>query len=179
MSKIKTADKPPKRKVFAFAVAGIMAAVFIGFMYFNSASSIFNKAVLEHNAFMRGDVELEISSIDLNQLNSWFQSRLDFSFAVPDFQNKGVVLEGARICTLDTKTTAYFVFNKNKATVSVFMFLADDLDLAKAKKVLLDNRTYYFQRVKGYNSILWIDKDIACMLVSDLDETELLHLASL
>jgi mycothiol system anti-sigma-R factor len=179
MSKIRTVKKPQNKKVFAFAGVGVLAAALISFVYFNTTTSIFNKAAFEHNAFMRGDVTLEISSVDSGALNSWLQSQLDFNLAVPDFYDKGTVLKGARICDLDAKTTACFVFSKGKSTVSAFMFLADDVDLAKAKKVFLDDKTYYFQRVKGYNSILWIDKDIACMLVSDLGETELLHLASL
>ena len=59
------------------------------------------------------------------------------------------------------------------------MFDAEGVKFPKAKKIAVNNKIFYLSKEKGYNSALWIDEGIACVFVSDLDEAELLYLASL
>ena len=49
----------------------------------------------------------------------------------------------------------------------------------KAKIIEINGKKIYLSREKGYNMALWIDEGIACVVVSDLGEAELIHLASI
>ena len=71
------------------------------------------------------------------------------------------------------------MYEKNGHTISVFMFDAQELTFPKAKKLSGNNKIFYLCKKKGYYSTLWIEGEIACVFVSDLDEAELIYLASM
>ena len=97
----------------------------------------------------------------------------------PDLSSQGVELKGASLCSLKDKTTAYMMYNKGGHDLSVFMFDAKELKFPRAKNITVNSKVFHLYKEKGYNSVLWVDEGIACVFVSDLNEAELIHLASL
>ena len=80
------------------------------------------------------------------------------------------------MCSINDKKVAHIIYEKDEHKISVFMFEAGNMKKPDGKKVVLNNREFYVASEKGYNSILWIDKGIGCMMTSDLDEADLIYL---
>lgn len=104
---------------------------------------------------------------------------MDFKVTTPDLSSQGIMLQGAMVCDIKGKAVAYIMYAKKEHQLSVFMFEAKKLRFPKAKRISVNNKIFYADKERGYNSILWIDEGIACVFVSDLGEAKLLHLASL
>lgn len=163
------------------ALIGITGAVliFISFSLLNRPFPVYSEAVGEHIQFLQGKIPISISSDKPSEVNRWLQAKLDFKVMTPDLLSQGVTLQGARVCDIKGRKTAYLMYTKNEHNLSVFMFDARALRFPKAKRVSINDKTFYVDKERGYNSVLWLDNGIACMFVSDLGEAELLHLASL
>lgn len=179
---------PRTQKISIFALH-ILRPILIGacgtvlililFSLLNKPFPVFNEALKEHIQFLKGNLSLEIQSQSPSEVHSWLQAKLDFKVMTPDLSSQGVRLQGARLCNLKSKKTAYIMYNKGEHSLSVFMFDAKSLRFPTTKKVVVNDKMFRLYKEKGYNSVLWVDEGIACVFVSDLDEAELLHLANL
>lgn len=176
----------PSAPPFLKPVFVIMITVFLTTILFSSflvnihkPFPVFSESVKEHIRFLQGHLSINITTPKPEEALNWLQTKLDFKAMVPDLSSYGVNLLGARICNLKDKKAAYIIYKKNEHILSVFMFDAKDLKFPKAKKLAVNNKIFYLDKEKGYNSALWIDEGIACVFVSSLGEAELLHLASL
>ncbi len=163
------------------ALIGIVGAVliFVLFSSLNRPFPIYSEAVKEHIQFLQDKISMDIFSDKHLEVNRWLQTKLAFKVMTPDLSSQGVLLQGARVCEIKGKKTAYIMYAKNEHQVSVFMFDAKNLGFPKAKRINVNDKLFYMDREKGYNSVLWLEDGIACVFVSDLSEAELLHLASL
>lgn len=163
-------------------LAGIVIAgalFFSLFMLLNKPFPVFSESIKDHIKFLHGNISIDIVPQTLPELQRQLQAQLDFKVTVPDLTSHDVRLLGARICSLKDKKVAYIMYEKNGHAISVFMFDAQELTFPKAKKLSVNNKIFYLCKKKGYNSALWIEGEIACVFVSDLDEAELIYLASM
>jgi len=140
--------------------------------------SVFSESVTSHIKFLQGALPVEITSEDSQVIKSWFQGKLGFAVSIPDLSPKGVNLVGARLCHLKGREVAYLIYEKNGHTLSAFLIDIKGIKVRRAKKIALDNRIFYIENQKGYQSILCIEKggDIGCIFVSDLPEDELVKI---
>lgn len=160
----------------AFLITILTFSIFVNI---NKPFPVFNESVKDHIQFLQGNLSIDIASNKPQEVQNWLRTKLDFRIMVPDLSSQEVNLLGARICSLKEKKTAYIMYEKDGHNISVFMFDAKGLKFPKAKRIAVNNKTFYLSKEKGYNSALWIEEGIACVFVSDLSEIELLHLASL
>lgn len=168
----------PVLKPALIGITGVVL-IFISFSLLNKSFPVYSEAVGEHIQFLQGKIPIDISSNKPSEVNKWLQAKLDFKVMTPDLSSQGVKLQGARVCDIKCKKTAYLMYAKNEHNLSVFMFDAKSLKFPKAKRVSVNDKLFYVNKERGYNSVLWLDDGIACVFVSDLGEAELLHLASL
>lgn len=145
----------------------------------NKPFPVFSESVNDHVQFLHGNLAIDIVSNKPEEVHNWLQTKLDFKVMVPDLSSQGVNLLGARVCSLKNKRAASIMYKKSGHNLSVFMFDARGLKFPKTKKINVNNKIFYLSKEKGYNSILWVEDRIACLFVSDLNETELLYLASI
>jgi len=163
------------------ALIGITGVILI-FVLLSSISKpfpIYSETVREHIQFLQGSLSMHIVSKKSQDVSKWLQAKLDFKVMAPDLSSQNVNLLGARICSFKNKKSAYIMYEKDGHNISVFMFDAKNLKFPTAKKMTVNNKHFYLSKERGFNSALWIDEGIACVFVSDLDEAELLYLASL
>lgn len=179
--KVSLSVRPLLKPVLATVVIAflIVALIYFVLVNINKPFPVFSESVKDHIKFLQGNLILDVTSSKPKEIRNWLQAKLDFKVMVPDLSSQDVSLLGARICTIKNIKVAYIRYDKNEHNISVIMFDAEGIKFPKAKKVVVNNKIYYLSKVKGYNSALWIDDGIACVFVSDLDETELLYLASL
>lgn len=168
----------PALKPVLIGVTGALL-IFILFSLLNRPFPVYNELVKEHIQFLQGKIPISISSDKPSEVNRWLQVKLDFKVMTPDLSSQGVTLQGARLCDIEGKKAAYLMYAKNEHSLSVFMFDAKSLKFPRAKRVSVNDKLFYVDKERGYNSVLWFDDGIACVFVSDLSEAELLHLASL
>lgn len=168
----------PVLKPALIGITGVVL-IFISFSLLNRPFPVYSEAVGEHIQFLQGKIPISISSDKPSEVNKWLLGQLDFKVMTPDLSSQGVMLQGARVCDIKGKKAAYLMYAKNEHNLSVFMFDAKSLKFPKAKRVSVNDKLFYVDKERGYNSVLWLDDGIACVFVSDLGEAELLHLASL
>lgn len=169
------------RHILEPALAGIVLS-FLSIILFSLLSRpfpVFSETIKEHIQSLQGGPPIGLVSNNPKEISRSLQSQLNFKVMVPDLSSQGANLLGARACALKNKEVAYMLYEKDRHSLSVFMFEAKKMRFPKAKKVRLNNKTFYLGKDKGYNSTLWVDEGIACVFVSDLDEAELIYLASL
>lgn len=166
------------------AIATILAVLIIAIVTIPSILKkpeglpVFSASILSHTKFLQGALPIELASNNPNQIKNWFQGKLDFALNIPDLSSKGANLVGARLCHLREREAAYLIYEKNGHYISVFVINAKGLSIPKAKKTMLDEKTFYLKSEKGYQSILCLEKggDIGCIFVSDLPEDELMKI---
>lgn len=144
----------------------------------NKPFPIFIESVSSHIKFLQGSLPIEIVSSNPQEINQWFQGKLDFHVKVPDYSAKDVQLAGGRLCSIKDKPVAYIMYKKEGYNFSLFMFDAAGLRLPKGEKLVKAGKDYYLKTEKGYHSLFWVDKGIGCVLVSDLDIKELFKVVS-
>lgn len=169
------------KPVFAASAIAFLGVILFFSLFINIPKPfpVFSKSVNDHLQFLQGNLPVDIASNKAREVQNWLQTKLDFKIMVPDLSSWEVNLSGARICSFKEKKAAYIGYEKNGHAISVFMFDAKGLKFPKAKKVAVNNKVFYLSKERGYNSALWLEQGIACVFVSDLDEAELLYLASL
>lgn len=186
----KSRDKPNQIFIFPLprpVVTVALSLLFIGVLIIpvlvsiNKPFPVFSESIKDHIQFLQGNGNpaMDIVSNKPEEIHHWLQTKLDFRVMVPELSSQGLRLLGARRCSFKDKKVAYIMYGRNGHKLSVFMFDAEGVKFPKAKKIAVNNKIFYLSKEKGYNSALWIDEGIACVFVSDLDEAELLYLASL
>ena len=168
----------PVLKPALIGITGVVS-IFVFLSSINRPFPVYSETVKEHIQFLQGSLPMHIVSKKPQDVSKWLQAKLDFKVMVPDLSSQNVDLLGARICSLKNKKSAYITYKKDGHNISAFMFDAKNLKFPTAKKVTMNNKHFYLNKEKGFNSALWIDEGIACVFVSNLGEAELLYLASL
>lgn len=161
------------------ALVGICVILSLVFFIFKpSPFPVFKESIIHHISFLQNKIPIEISSDSPAEVKKWLQDKVDFMAMVPILSPQGVNMLGARVCCFGDKKAAYIMYEKEGHNISVFMFDAKGLRFPKAKQVAMNNKKFYIDKEKGYNSALWVEDDIACVFVSDINEAELVYLAS-
>ena len=172
---------PFLKPILATSAIALLIIVLISSLLinFNKPFPVYSETVKEHIQFLQGSLPMYIVSKEPQDVSKWLQAKLDFKIMVPDLSSQNVDLLGARVCSLKNKKSAYITYEKDGHNISVFMFDAKNLKFPTARKMTMNNKHFYLNKEKGFNSALWIDEGIACVFVSNLGEAELLYLASL
>jgi anti-sigma factor RsiW len=82
-----------------------------------------------------------------------------------------------RVTDLSDRRAAFIVYEKNRRTFSLFTFPRYGEGFARATAVKRDGRTFYTQEARGYQVLLWEERETAYALVADLGWDELFQCA--
>jgi anti-sigma factor (TIGR02949 family) len=107
---------------------------------------------------------LEIEKPTPEQLEAWFDGKLDHHVAVPRYQN--VVTRGGRLLNVRDRQAAYIRFDTEKnRRLGLFVYgdKPGDVDVSEPE----------VDRANGFNTVTWREGDVVYTLVTDLDDDDI------
>ncbi len=150
--------KPGRFKIFThpggwalgfLALVMIFIGVFtLGPPSFKNLEQISQQAVLDH---LKGNQEISFDTTTLSQALEMFKKELGFNVLIPNLEDQGCLLVGARLCSLGKCKVAYFVIEKQEKKGSLFIMDIDHLDFEIADK------SRFSTNIKGCAAQIWKD----------------------
>ena len=166
----------------AFAILAVFTITITLFFLYRTFTvpyfPVFQEAVKDHTNFLAGRLPLEIASSEPEVVSSWFEGKLDFSVAVLEFPGEEMELLGGRLGRLKDREVAYLFYRSERHKISFVVFDWMGLRLPRVKRIEAHGREFYITTLKGYTAIHWVENQIGCTVVSDMDERSLLELLS-
>jgi len=115
---------------------------------------------------------LDVLSGSQQTLNEWFQSKLQFSLALPASpavpgEQRPYRLEGARLVQVGSKTAVYIAYQGQQSAASL-MVTPDSVTVASGG-VELDFKkvSFHYAMVEGYKVVIWSVHGLTYALVSE------------
>jgi anti-sigma factor (TIGR02949 family) len=140
---------------------------------------LLTELISAHEAIVRGQVTLTLSSADRETVRLWFSQRLPFRPRIPEADWGGFHILGARTLALSDQEGALLLFGRDDRRVSL-VSLSDRPHLPGfSKKVEVDGITFWIFIQGVYTIILWSEEGILSAMVSDDDVEESLEYARL
>jgi anti-sigma factor RsiW len=137
----------------------------------DGASALALEAVNDHLRILEPGRRLEVQSDDVHQVRPWFAGRLDFAPIVPFAGDGDFPLRGGAIERFLDRRAAVFVYGRRLHTVSLLVFRSDGLPWPEGEDSGM--RRTASLTVRGFNVLLWRERDLGYALVSDLNAAEL------
>jgi len=132
-------------------------------------SPLLKEIVNDHVQFVLSP-DVQIGSSDLGEIKKWFRDKVDFAVVVPSISAK---LKGGRLCLLGNKRLALLFYEYGGSQISLFISDNPDLKVNIGKEVVLNNRKMHIVENRGYNLLLWQEKGLTYVLVSELTFEEI------
>jgi len=172
--------RPARSRVLRPVLAAGLAAALALFVVFallrghptpgDGVPAIALEAVNDHLRILELGRQLDVQSADAHQVRPWFAGRLDFAPRVPFGGDAEFPLRGGAIERFLDRRAAVFVYGRRLHAISLLVFRADGLSWpagwgTRPERVSLT--------VRGFNVLLWRERDLGYALVSDLNAGEL------
>ena len=136
------------------------------------------EAVNDHLRLLSSQHPLDVESGGLHEVKPWFAGRLDFAPVVPFEGDADFFLKGGAIGYFRDRKAAVFVYARRLHSISLLVFRADGLGWPAHDLSRIGSVDAYSTAERGFNIILWRRGELGYALVSDLDASELKHLAA-
>jgi anti-sigma factor RsiW len=133
------------------------------------------EAVNDHLRIVEAGRRLDVQSADGHQVRPWFTGRLDFAPRVPFGGDDEFPLRGGAIERFLDRRAAVFVYGRRLHTISLLVFRADGLPWPAGWESRSERASF---TVRGFNVLLWRDRDLGYAMVSDLNVGELQFLGT-
>jgi len=134
----------------------------------------FQDVCQDHMRYLQG--QAQVASDRPSEIESWFRGKAEFAVTVPPIEN--AELRGGRLCFLKGKKAALIFYNRRGRPVSLFQFTATGVRLNALNKQVIDGAALWRMSWNGYTVVLFESRGIISAFVSDVQESELLHMAS-
>jgi anti-sigma factor RsiW len=111
----------------------------------------------------------DVTSTDQHTVKPWFDGKLDYVPPVIDLAAQGFPLIGGRLDFVENSPVAALVYGSDKHLINLFVWPANEA--AGAETVI--------NTPEGYHLIHWVQGQLTCWAVSDLEESKLETFAQL
>jgi len=172
--------RPARSRVLRPVLAGGLAAALALFVVLallrghptpgDGASAIALEAVNDHLRIIEVGRRLDVQSADVHQVRPWFAGRLDFAPRVPFGGDAEFPLRGGAIERFLDRRAAVYVYGRRLHAISLLVFRADGLPWPADRGT---DPERVGLTVRGFNVLLWRERDLGYALVSDLNAGEL------
>jgi len=176
--------KPPRRRSLgrwaAVALPSLAAALLAVVLVRGSGVSgqaIVDEAINDHLRILYAQHPIEVESGGVHQVKPWFAGKLDFAPALQFSGDEEFPLQGGAIALFVDRKAATFVFKHRLHTASLFVFRSQGLNFPWRSDQALGSVSGASAASRGFNVLLWRDKDLGYALVSDMDDKALARLA--
>ncbi len=121
-------------------------------------------AVTRHVASLTPEgPRIDVASSDRHVVRPWFQGRLEFAPMVRDLSAQGFDLVGARLDRVGDRQAVAVVYRLHSHVINVFSWRGTGASAETERDA----------KIRGFNVIIWSDRDMNFAVVSDTDSTEL------
>jgi anti-sigma factor RsiW len=154
----------PKRRVLwatgaGAALAAALAVVLVVAVRPQQPLDVAADVLAAHSRSLITDHVTDVSSTDQHTVKPWFQGKIDYSFPVSDFADKGFALSGGRLDYLRDRPVAALVYHHAKHIVNMFIWPGT------GKKEVITRR--------GLSAIGWTQEGLRYWIVSDIPQGDL------
>jgi anti-sigma factor RsiW len=130
-------------------------------------------AVDTHLRYARRQLPLEVVSDRPAAVSGWFEGRVPFHIALPDYplapgERKPYRLEGGRRVSFQGESAAYVAYRMDDQAVSLLVTSSDRVRPAGGEIVRSGALAFHVQALAGLNLITWSDKGLTYALASDV-----------
>lgn len=140
------------------------------FLTVSRNGSLFLKEIVNDHVQFVLSPGIQIGSSDLEEIKKWFRDKVDFAVVVPSISAK---LKGGRLCLLGNKRLALLFYEYGGSQISLFISDNPDLKVNIGKEVVLNSWKMHIVENRGYNLLLWQEKGLTYVLVSELTLEEI------
>jgi anti-sigma factor RsiW len=132
-------------------------------------------AAESHLRHARGQLPLEMESMQPHEISAWFANKVNFNVKLPSYQEssgqeKLYTLEGARLVGYENDYAAYVAYRMKDRPIS--LVITSEL-LAKpsgGEEIAAGALTFHYDAIEGLKVLTWSDRGLTYALVSDLEE---------
>lgn len=135
-------------------------------------SPVVEDAISKHQR----DLPIEVRG-NPDVVRAWLSNKVPFAMRLPILPPQAV-LRGARLANVRDHDAAYLVYDVGGARVSVMVFDPSNVPMATQRLRQVGHRNLYFDGERGYNVMVYRDRDIGYAFTSDLDEDRMVQLVS-
>ncbi len=145
--------------------------------------TIATETLKTHRRLMKGDLKVDFTTSNAEELKGFFEKTgsIPFNFTVQDMGAFGFRLRGGFIENVLGKRTAVVVYENKGHVISCYMLKASERDFPRSVFLKTTDRNrgmdFHLVRYEDYNLVIWKDKDIICVMISELDGNYLLSMA--
>jgi anti-sigma factor RsiW len=137
-----------------------------------------SEAVNDHLRVLYETHPLEIESGGIHQVKPWFEGRLDFAPVVEFAGDEDFPLEGGSVGYFVDRKAATFLFKRRLHEITLFVFRAEGLRWPAWGERSIGEARGTVTTERGFHVALWRRGDLGYALVSDVNEADLMTLAS-
>jgi len=138
-------------------------------------SAFATKAAESHLKHIRGELPLEVTSSNPQQISEWFDNKVKFNVKLPSYQETSgqeilYTLEGARLVGFQNDYAAYVSYHMKERPISLVITSELLAKPAGGEEITSQGLTFHYNAINGLKVLTWSDRGLTYALVSDLDE---------
>jgi anti-sigma factor RsiW len=180
---LKVGTGRPKRRLGR--VASVLAAcltlcaltLFLVRAWSSPNQALVVEAVNDHLRVLYAERPVEIESGGIHQVKPWFAGRLDFAPELSFTGDSEFPLLGGAVALFVDRKAATFIFKHRLHTATLFVFRSDGLSWPLRQDGTVGAFPAYSAASRGFNVLLWKQRDLGYALVSDMAPGALARLA--
>ena len=128
-----------------------------------------------HLRIQRGQLPLETTSTNPQDISKWFSNKVSFSVQLPNYQEssgqeKLYTLEGARLVGYEKDYAAYVAYRMKDRPISLVITSSSVAKPSGGEEISSKGLRFHYNAIDGLKVITWSDRGLTYALVSDLDE---------
>jgi anti-sigma factor RsiW len=178
VEKHRASDTPllkTRRQALVAAAAAVLTISLGGLWLASRAPSqgLFQEMCADHAKYL--DAQSQLPSNDPAMIESWFRDKAEFRVHVPALEATDLL--GSRLCFLKHHKAALIFYRKQGRPVSLFELSNTGVNLSSLNRTIIDGSPIWHESFNGYSLVAFENRGVVTVLVSDLQEGELLPLA--
>lgn len=127
-----------------------------------------------HLRHMRGQLPLEMTSTEPQEVSHWFDNKVSFSVKIPNYQEsagqKLYILEGARLVAYKNDYAAYVAYEMKDRPISLVITSESVAEISGGEEIQAKGLIFHYNAIQGLKVLTWSDRGLTYALVSDLEE---------
>jgi anti-sigma factor RsiW len=186
---IRSLEKVEKKRYFFNLSLGVTTSLVVllilaffvrGYIFKTKPNLLLNEVVESYIDIFKGELPIAYETENTKDLETHLNKTGDIPFKidVDDFSAMGFKLKGGLVKEIMKRKSAILVYEGKRELVAYYTMISSGSDFPEETRKIRDKETdFYLLQRSGYSLVLWKEKNTTCLMVSKLDEKQLLSLA--